>query len=427
MKKVINIFGFLKDLFVNNCLFREKITLRELIILNVLVYTEAFQNSENIEYILGKSVYDFINEFDIYNLDKKEIGFMDENSFLSIINTVREEKNLFSKIKIANINNDQGVISAIFEFENNAIFVFKGTSGSLEWNDNREGIFENNPDTKQQVKAYEYFEKNIFDSYLKVKYKNVYVTGHSKGGNKAQYIGVRAGRYIKKVYSFDGQGFGDAFFEKYTENIKRYSKKIINISGEYDYVNIIGELVASKNVYLKSNALIEIREVKGNFKTLYNYHFLTELFHIEYGKMVVNKEGEQAEVIKEIKKNFVYYKNNLNKEDYKFLGFLITSLFTPAKTINAKMPKGFIKRFLKVTNEYNGNERIIPDNILDIMNKYLNSNSEDTNIFDFISSSLNVNTFLEIKDKMSDSIKNKVKQGIKNTLDILEKFKKKED
>lgn len=427
MKKVINIFGFLKDLFVNKCLFREKITLRELIILNVLVYTDAFQKSENIEYILGKSVYDFINDFDIYNLDKKEIGSMDENSFLAIINTVREEKNIFSKIKIANINNDQGVVSAIFEFENNAIFVFKGTSGSLEWNDNREGIFENNPDTKQQVKAYEYFEKNIFDNYLKVKYKNVYVTGHSKGGNKAQYIGVRAGRYIKKVYSFDGQGFGDAFFEKYTENIKRYSKKIINISGEYDYVNIIGELVASKNVYLKSNALIEIREVKGNFKTLYNYHFLTELFHIEYGKMVVNKEGEQAEVIKEIKKNFVYYKNNLNKEDYKFLGFLITSLFTPAKTINAKMPKGFIKRFLKVTNEYNGNERIIPDNILDIMNKYLNSNSEDTNIFDFISSSLNVNTFLEIKDKMSDSIKNKVKQGIKNTLDILEKFKKKED
>lgn len=427
MKKVINIFGFLKDLFVNNCLFREKITLRELIILNVLVYTEAFQNSENIEYILGKSVYDFINDFDIYNLDKKEIGFMDENSFLAIINTVREEKNIFSKIKIANINNDQGVISAIFEFENNAIFVFKGTSGSLEWNDNREGIFENNPDTKQQVKAYEYFEKNIFDNYLKVKYKNVYVTGHSKGGNKAQYIGVRAGRYIKKIYSFDGQGFGDSFFEKYKENIKRYSKKIVNISGEYDYVNIIGELASSENIYLKSNALIEIKEVKGNFKTLYNYHFLTELFHIEYGKMIVNKEGNQADVIKEIKRNFVYYKNNLNEEDYKFLGSLITSLFTPAKNVNAKMPKGFIKRFLKVTNEYNGNERIISDNILDIMNKYLNSDLENTNIFDFISSSLDVNKFLEIKDKMSDSIKNKVKQGIKSTLDILEKFKKKED
>ena len=43
MKKGINIFGFLKDFFVNNCLFREKITLRELIILNVLVYAEAFQ------------------------------------------------------------------------------------------------------------------------------------------------------------------------------------------------------------------------------------------------------------------------------------------------------------------------------------------------------------------------------------------------
>lgn len=427
MKKGINIFGFLKDFFVNNCLFREKITLRELIILNVLVYTEAFQKSENIEYILGKSVYDFINDFDIYNLDKKEIGSMDENSFLAIVNTAREEKNLFSKIKIANINNEQGVISAIFEFENDAIFVFRGTSGSLEWNDNREGIFENNPDTKQQVKAYEYFEKNIFDSYLKVKYKNVYVTGHSKGGNKAQYIGVRAGRYIKKVYSFDGQGFGDSFFEKYKENIKRYSKKIVNISGEYDYVNIIGELASSENIYLKSNALIEIKEVKGNFKTLYNYHFLTELFHIEYGKMIVNKEGNQADVIKEIKRNFVYYKNNLNEEDYKFLGSLITSLFTPAKNVNAKMPKGFIKRFLKVTNEYNGNERIIPDNILDIMNKYLNSNSENTNIFDFISSSLDINTFLEIKDKMSDSIKNKVKQGIKSTLGILEKFKKKED
>ena len=41
--------------------------------------------------------------------------------------------------------------------------------------------------------------------------------------NLAQYIGVLRGEdsKIKHVYSFDGQGFNDLFFEKYKDLIKK--------------------------------------------------------------------------------------------------------------------------------------------------------------------------------------------------------------
>ncbi|MFR2938192.1 Mbeg1-like protein [Faecalibacillus intestinalis] len=39
----------------------------------------------------------------------------------------------------------------------------------------------------------------------------IYVTGHSKGGNKAQYVGVLKGDEIEHIYAFDGQDLGKHF------------------------------------------------------------------------------------------------------------------------------------------------------------------------------------------------------------------------
>lgn len=68
--------------------------------------------------------------------------------------------------------------------------------------------------------------------------KNIYVSGHSKGGNKAQYVGVLRGSEIEHVYSFDGQGFSRAFVNRYQDEIDIYADKITNICNEFDYINV---------------------------------------------------------------------------------------------------------------------------------------------------------------------------------------------
>ena len=68
------------------------------------------------------------------------------------------------------------------------------------------------------------------------------MTGHSKGGNKAQYITINS-KYrdlIKYCFSFDGQGFSPEAvkifkyrFDDYDESVK----KIYGFNGENDFVN----------------------------------------------------------------------------------------------------------------------------------------------------------------------------------------------
>ena len=117
-----------------------------------------------------------------------------------------------------NATGSDRVVNVSFLFEDCLIIVYKGTAGDYEWKDNVEGTY-NITDTKQQRRALRYFDKMVkkFDNISKI-----YVSGHSKGGNKAQYVGVLRGDMskLKNVYSFDGQGFNINFLKKYNKEIE---------------------------------------------------------------------------------------------------------------------------------------------------------------------------------------------------------------
>ena len=69
-------------------------------------------------------------------------------------------------------------------------------------------------------------------------YKTLTVSGHSKGGNRAQYVTITS-CIVDKCVSFDGQGFSMEFLEKYKDEVLKRSDKIISISCEYDFVNCL--------------------------------------------------------------------------------------------------------------------------------------------------------------------------------------------
>ncbi|SDH30249.1 Protein of unknown function [Pseudobutyrivibrio sp. 49] len=128
---------------------------------------------------------------------------------------------------------------------NEAIVAFKGTQSDAEWIDNVSGLYR--VPTEFQDNALNWFKSLDLESY-----DTITVTGHSKGGNKAKFITIMDDR-VDNCFSFDGQGFSDEFIRKYSPLILKNQDKILNISAESDFVNILLNDVGKKQFYLGTN------------------------------------------------------------------------------------------------------------------------------------------------------------------------------
>lgn len=120
---------------------------------------------------------------------------------------------------------------------------FKGTTGGYEWHDNGEGAYMT--DTRCQMAAADYINR-LPEQYG----NNITVTGHSKGGNKAQYVTITTDR-VDRCVSVDGQGFSPDFCKKYADRIAARKDRLLNICADGDYVNAIAITIASQ-VYIRT-------------------------------------------------------------------------------------------------------------------------------------------------------------------------------
>lgn len=124
--------------------------------------------------------------------------------------------------------------------------VYRGT-GDGEWPDNGVGMTESS--TPQQEQALRYFEE-VTEQMGITSEQRLIVTGHSKGGNKAQYVTMET-QYEKLVdvcYSVDGQGFSEKAVKQWQteygyEGYEQRREKIYGIHGENDYVSVLGNSI----------------------------------------------------------------------------------------------------------------------------------------------------------------------------------------
>lgn len=104
-------------------------------------------------------------------------------------------------------------------------------------------------DVPSQLEAKNYLEKMV--NYLN---KDVYIIGHSKGGNLAYYSFFNADKKIQdhvlKVFNLDGPGFKHLFIEDYVQ----YKDKIVKIVPNDDVVGVLLE-PNSDFVIVRSNTL----------------------------------------------------------------------------------------------------------------------------------------------------------------------------
>ena len=128
---------------------------------------------------------------------------------------------------------------------------FQGTQ-EKEWYDNGEGMVQTS--TLQQRDAAQYFDRMVREYGISAA-DHVIVTGHSKGGNKAQYVTLASENadLVDSCVALDGQGFSPeavAMWEKYPDVYEARRDKILLVAGENDYVHVLGVRVAkAENTY----------------------------------------------------------------------------------------------------------------------------------------------------------------------------------
>lgn len=154
---------------------------------------------------------------------------------LNIIKNSKRYKDLtFSNY--VNIINSQTQFSAIkIKFNGNTIISYKGTDNSLiGWKEDFRLSFMYPVYTQAMAKKYLVDNIGIFDN-------NIYVIGHSKGGNLAisasMEVTDKLKKKIKRIVNFDGPGLLDKEYK--SEKFNKIKHKLINYLPENSVVGIL--------------------------------------------------------------------------------------------------------------------------------------------------------------------------------------------
>lgn len=172
-----------------------------------------------------KSYKDFISY--AYTFYKDDLGGVMKPSSFSLLGKIKSSKR-YENIIISNFENVRnkntqfGAMSV--RFNDNLLIVYKGSDSSLiSWVENIRLNYQY--PTYTQSMGIRYAEENIL-----VSDNNVYLAGHSKGGNLAMCAGMEIPSglrdKVKVIYNFDGPGFLKKEYEKKFNLIK---EKVVNI------------------------------------------------------------------------------------------------------------------------------------------------------------------------------------------------------
>lgn len=228
---------------------------------------------------------------------------------LHIIERAMRNDILLSRCSVLERVSSKGLNAAVFLFDDGSIsVVFRGTSAD-EWADNGEGLsglsFENTYYTYEKGKGAVY-SRTVTDQatprqaealnwFFEVSARygwdestNICVSGHSKGGNKAQFICARTA-LPDLCISFDGQGFSPEAMEEFREEgiaFERRRERIYSICAYNDYVNVLGDtLCKAENVFYFEAPM-------GDMNPFY-YHYPEAILT---GKGDLRKEREKGDI-----------------------------------------------------------------------------------------------------------------------------------
>ena len=266
-----------------------QLTDEQIMLLEQLTYLED-KVAREADVVLGPydSVESLLRQFDedalaeLEDSDEQFEGLVSGKQWAAIIRQIQNDPELYS-LDIA--GKDDSVPAICFTDPNDpdsAVVAFKGTTGQKEWWDNGSGF--GLSDTEKQKEALEYIEN--------LPYNSITVTGHSKGGNKAQYVTVLSDK-VDRCISMDGQGFSQEFLDRYYAEIEKKGGSITNYYLDGDFVSILlFPVPGSAQVCIEGDdsIILEKNHVPSSF---YRYYQDED----GYWHILENKSGDPALVI----------------------------------------------------------------------------------------------------------------------------------
>lgn len=304
---------------------------KQLLLLDTLIYLDD-------TIVQGASIKNIIENIDVDKLNLNDSLTKEEAE--TLIEEISKDQELMD-LKVSHYEDGEIRAACFVNPETDvAVIVYRGTgSAYVAWDDNCQGGYLADTDMQEQALA--------FAQECAQDYDNITVTGHSKGGNMAQYVTVLMGDEIERCVSFDGQGFGDEFLEKYDDEIEANKHKIRNVCAYNDYVNILLNSIAGETVYLDNE-----EEGKGG-------HYIFDLYTNENnvldenGEFVTSRNQDKGIIILKTILNGLLSK--LDSYDapiaefllYSLAGVILGSIFSEDKSIEI-----IVKEFLENLGEF---------------------------------------------------------------------------
>ena len=241
----------------------------ELVLLDNLIYLDAITEAMDIDctvgYIVDRLLYaegstiPGTGTIQTDYIDKRNNGnkcLMDKDEWVQVLRAIEADPVLCS-LQVHDVVDagDNGFRAATFisDATSENVIIFRGTSSPNEWIDNGQGGY--SLVTKNQEKALDYVNNtDVVNNYSFV------VSGHSKGGNLAQYATLFATEtIIDRCLSFDGQGFSQepAETEEYRDALERYGSNLYMVSSAGDFVNVLFHAAVpdEHKMYVQANAV----------------------------------------------------------------------------------------------------------------------------------------------------------------------------
>lgn len=218
----------------------------ELILLdNLIYYPDVFVEGDSVAQILDKITYQ------VNHNPESRPAEMSADEWMDIVSAIQSNEKLLN-YKVTNLTTpskdmNTGTVACFVDDVNHPSdvnVVFKGTQNGYEWDDNGEGAYLIDSDC--QKAAADYINR-LPESYG----NHITVTGHSKGGNKAQYVTITTDR-VARCVAEDGQGFSNEFCERYADVIEERKGRIRNYCAENDFVNVIATSIAGEVIYIET-------------------------------------------------------------------------------------------------------------------------------------------------------------------------------
>lgn len=163
-------------------------------------------------------------------------------------------------------------------------------------------------ETAQQASA-----KEFLKVVAEKGYKEIYITGHSKGGNNALYMAVTADpqllEYIKKCVTFNAPGFNDEFIKNNKEAIEKLlsGDKVIEYQGKGDFVSALMNNIGIIKV---------VEQIEWDNKGLIDDHFIyAMLLNGDKTDFIIDSSGRKNSIPNFVNKLVSKLLNTLSEDE----------------------------------------------------------------------------------------------------------------